>query len=269
MSYSAFVSTTQPNTIKQFFNCIKEQATDINMFFNPDCIEILEMDNTQSASIYAILYKEQFEKFECKSQQKVGINVKEVSKILKNIDSSGLLSIYIDKTIGKVERLIFTVDNESESERTTYNLKLLDLDICTSISKRNLDADYRLHIDMPSSTLQSIISKLRFVSDDSGAIRINYSKNKLCFFVSGDKGDAEHIIDITTDNREITVYDSSGNKDSIIEVLVKLSKLVDFIKCSSMSKNVSLYIKNHDMLYLKYDINGLGEIQLGLSPKIE
>lgn len=272
-------TTTQPNTIKQLFNNLKSQISEANLHFCKTGIEIHQTDQYQIVSINAELYANQFEKYVCKKEVKIGLNITNLSKILKNIDNKGTLTFFVLEETNKNKVFGIRLEND-EKETTTYKITAIDLDD-DDINSADLNQDYDIHIDMPSSNLQNIINKVRSVDDnnDNSRIRIRLNGNDLSFNVNGEKGEADHHIPVKririTESKEVPaddiacLYDKSQGSSEIIQLEIRTSKLHEFVKCASMSKTVSIYMRNQYIFYLKYNINGLGEMLLGITPVME
>jgi len=61
----------------------------------------------------------------------------------------------------------------------------------------------------------------------------------------------------------------NGKTSDIIQGNFNLKYLVLFTKCTNLSNNVELYLKNDYPLIIKYATAGLGQLKLCLSPQSE
>jgi len=123
---------------------------------------------------------------------------------------------------------------------------------------------YPYSIQMPSSDLQSIVTNLKSVAGE--VVKITFHKDTLQFYTKGDIG-IQAITRTRTSKEESSIKIQKNDPDAstIIEIYVKLEKLIEFAKCSCLSSQVTMYLQNDFPLFLEYDVGSLGFIRLVLS----
>jgi proliferating cell nuclear antigen PCNA len=274
--YLVEIETGQPGNLKALFGVLKEQITEANLDITPEYIEILQMDPTHIVVAHVRLQASNFEKYYCKNPIKIGIDVVNMTKVLKGVGSEDILTLFVEDPNEKTLNQTMGDDNEvthpfgllieTPKKGQTVKLYLDTLDV----NEDELvvpDLDYPYHIYMPSVHLQSIVNNLRILGGD--IIRLLYVKESLSFYTKGEIGRAETIRAQTNkpeDSLKIQKNIKDENDCGIIEIFVKLQKLVEFTKCSSLSPIATIYLKNDFPLFLEYDVGSLGFIRLGVSP---
>lgn len=268
--YLVKVETVQPNIFKSLFTVLKDNnIPEININFTPDGIYILEMNFTRDVLIHVSLDKDKFDSYYCKKQKKIGIDVINFTKIFKNIDSKDMLILFLedpespDNGINNNSLFGLLIDNSKKGQKSRYYIDTLDVnDSQFDIPELN----YPYHIQLPSSDLQSIITQMKNVGGD--VIKLLFHKDSLHFYTKGENG----IVNITRsqtskEDESIKIQKNLSENDIlIIEIYVKLQRLLEFSKCSCLSSMATIYCKNDYPIFLEYDVGSLGFIHLILSP---
>jgi len=274
--YLVEIETGQPGNLKAVFGVLKEQIAEANIDITPEHIEILQMDATHVVVAHVQLKATNFEKYHCKLPIKIGVDVVNLTKVLKGVGSKDILTIFVEDPNEKA----LQQGNGEDSEVTHPFGLLIESPEKGQSSKVYLDTldvnedellvpqlDYPYHIYMPSSDLQSIVNNMKNMGGD--IIRLLYVKDSLSFYTKGEIGRLETIRSQTTkpeSSLKIKKNLQDNEESNIIEIFVKLQKLVEFTKCSSLSPMATIYLKNDFPLFLEYDVGSLGFIRLGVSP---
>ena len=95
-------------------------------------------------------------------------------------------------------------------------------------------------------------------------LEIRSISNQLIFNCKGDIGTAEHIIG---ENNSGLSFLQKNNPDDIIQGIFALKHLVMFTKCTNLSNQVEIYLKNDYPLIVSYGVASLGNIKLCLAPQ--
>jgi proliferating cell nuclear antigen len=107
-------------------------------------------------------------------------------------------------------------------------------------------------ITMPSIDFQNIIKDLIQLGDK---VEIKSAENEFSFRLEGgDFGSQETVCIIPNQTKEI------------IQGFFLLKPLALFTKCTSMSTDIMIYLKNNYPIIIEYSVAGLGEIRLALAP---
>jgi len=267
--YLIEIETLQPGNLKSVFGVLKEQINEANITITKDAIEILQMDATHTVVCHLLLKAENFDKYVCRQPLKIGVDIVNLTKVLKGVGSKDILTIFVEDPNERLSDSDAThpfgllIQNPEKGQSTKIYLDSLDVDQ-DEIDTPDLNYPYQIY--MPSADLQSISNNFKNMGGE--IIRLLYHKETLSFFTKGDIGKSETVRSKTLkEDSSIRIAHNaeSDDKSNIIELYVKLQKLVDFAKCSSLSPIVTMYLRNDYPLVLEYDVGSLGLIRLGVS----
>lgn len=268
--YLIEIKTVQPSNLKGAFSALKDQLSEANITITPEYFEILQMDATHIVIAHLHLKCGNFEKFTCKRNIKIGVDIVNMTKVLKSVGAKDILTFFMEDP---QEKILNGDDNPSQSfglrvenaEKGQVSTLYMD---CLDVNEDEIalpPTDYPLNINMPSNDFQQIITSMKNIVGDT--IHIRYHKDSLHFFTKGDLGRLEIVRSKTSkEDNSIKVSRTSESESDIIEIYTKLSKMVEFSKCSALSPIVTLAMKNDFPLFLDYDVGSLGFLKLGISP---
>jgi len=269
--YLVKIVTLQPSNFKALFGILKENnIVEANISINQDGIEILEMDPTHIIIAHVSLNKSNFDEFYCREPIKIGVDTVNLTKILKGVGTKDILTLFVEDPKSQIEdgdisiSFGLLIENSSKGQSTKIYIDTMD------VNDRQLDVpdlNYPYHVQLPSSDLQSITTNLKNMGGD--VIKLLFHKDTLQFYTRGEIGILETTRSKTMkEDSSIKIQKNKMNTDDleIIEIYVKLEKLVEFTKCSCLSPMVTVYLKNNFPLFLEYDVGSLGFIRLGVSP---
>ena len=89
------IKTVQSIAIKILCESLKEILTDANLIIDENGIKLIAMDSTKSVLIFLKLESSKFESFYCKERIKIGINFLNLFKLIKTINNSDTLTLFI------------------------------------------------------------------------------------------------------------------------------------------------------------------------------
>ena len=215
------------------------------------------MDTSHVVLVHLKLEASKFEYFHCDGKVNIGVNMLNLHKLIKTINSNDILTLFIDAK--NVNHLGIKIENGEKNTKTTYKLDLLDLDS----NKIHIDpAQFNSVITLLSSDFQKICRDMNNLAEYVEVKNIN---NQLMFTCSGEFCQQETII---SDNQNINgTTISNKNENEIVQGVYSLKYLVLFTKCTNLCNTVELYLKNDYPLIVKYNVASLGEIKLCLSPQ--
>lgn len=256
--YLVYIKTGQTNPIRSILEPVKGYFPDINIKINAEGIRIFETDQINYALLYLKLNAEAFEKFYCKGEHLLGVSVLALSRVFKNMDNEDVLVLAVEEK--NPNSLIVEINREEHCKSSKVELKLMDL-FYQKPPKNEITFDSI--IKMSSSELYKLCREFKDYSDNIEIINLG---NQLRFRCSNDRLVYERIIGTNEHGIE---YLSQNEPDKVIQGVFKLDYLVEFTKCTNLSKEVHLHLQNDFPLILKYGVGSLGEIKLGVAPKIE
>ena len=261
--------TVQTTVFKTLVEALKDILTDVNIEFNKGyseapndedkgSIKIVAMDASQTILVHLKLEGKYFEYYQCKERMRVGVSMMYFYKLIKTISNSNdCLTLFINEN--DTNKLGIKIENSEKNAVTTYKLNLMD------IKHEEVDIPkqtFENTITMPSHDFQKICRDMSILSD---IIEIKNIGNKLIFSCQGDFADQETVC---CEHSSIT-FDKGNEKYEIIQGYYNLKHLCLFTKCTNLSQNVQIFIKNNFPLILVYKCGSLGYLKLALAPKVK
>lgn len=263
MRYVLEVRTVQSSAFKVLVEALKELLTDTCIEFDATGMKIIAMDASHVILVHLKLDASKFEEFYCANKITVGVNMLNLHKLVKTINSNDTLTLFMED--GDINHLGIKIENGEKNTRTTYTLNLLDLDNTKLTIEPTEFCDV---ITLPSSDFQKIC---RDMSNLSELVEIRSVNNKLIFGCKGDFCNQETVFsdgDGADGGARVTIVGASnGRRDMIVQGIFNLKYLVLFTKCTNLCNTVELYLKNDYPLIVKYLVASLGEIKLCLAPQ--
>ena len=253
--FHLWTSKTPP--IKYLTELLKDLLTEGNLECSADGIKLLSIDPGRTVLIHLKLDKSSFEDFKCEQPIVLGINLEHFFKIIKNMENSDTLRLFVEKD--NVNRLGIERYNKEENINNTIYQSLIDI----PVQRRDIPSpSFKSVIVMSSARFQKIC---REISQFSEKIEITCVGNQLIF--KGCNESASQEIRIKPSANGMTFEQNSP--DEIVQGVFKLKHLVQFSKCSNLSSNIRILIRNDYPIVLHCDIAGLGFVRLCLAPNAE
>ena len=262
------LKTVQTSVFKQLIEALKDILTDVNFEFNKGhcdaendsdkgSVKIVAMDPTQTILVHLKLDGKHFEEYYCKQRTIVGISMINFYKLIKTINNNNdCLSLYINEN--DTNKLGIKIENSDKNSVTNYKINLMDLSHEeVSIPPQSFDNV----ITMPSSDFQKVCRDMSILTDE---LEIKNISNKLIFSCIGEFAAQETVF---SENGGLT-FSGGSEKYDIIQGYYNLKHLVLFTKCTNLSHNVQLFMKNDFPLIIQYRVGSLGYLKLALAPKI-
>ena len=252
--YCLELRTVQSSAFKILMEAMKELLTDTSIEFDETGMKIISMDNTHVVLVHLKLHASEFEYYQCESKIVIGVNMLNMYKLIRAINSNDILTLYIDSS--DMNHLGIKIENGEKNTKTNYQLNLLDLDN----QKIMIDAaDFNTTITLPSIDFQKICRDMKNIAE---FVEMKNVDTQLILSCKGDFCSQETII---ADNDTGNII-STKNSEEIVQGIFNLQYLVLFTKCTNLCNTVELFLKNDYPLLIKYTVASLGEIKLALAP---
>jgi len=256
-NYQFHLWTSKTAPIKYLTELLKDLLTEGNLECNADGIKLLSIDSGRTVLIHMKLSKDGFEDYKCEQPVILGINLEHFFKIIKNMENTDVLRLFVMKD--NVNRLGIERYNKEENLNNTIYQSLIDI----PITQR----------DIPSPTFNSviIISSVRFqkicreISQFSEKIEIMVANNQLIFKGCNESASQEIRIKPSSNGMQF----ESNSPDEIVQGFFKLKHLVQFCKCVNLTNSLKIMIKNNYPIVIEANMPGLGFIRLCLAPNTE
>lgn len=267
------IRTVQAGAIKTLIEALKDLLTDTRVEFDHSGMKIVAMDNAHIVLVHLKLDSNKFEHFYCSQKSSIGVNMLNLHKLVKTINSNDVLMLFID--YDDPNHLGIRIDNAEKRSSTTYRLDLLDLDN----QKIQIDpAEFPSVITLASSDFQKICRDMNNIAEH---VEIKNFNNKLVFSCRGEFCSQETVLSdehaastsSTLDKTTIEeptlasiALNTPSQKKNIVQGVFSLKYLVMFTKCTNLCNIVELFLKMDYPLIVKYNVASLGELKLCLAP---
>jgi proliferating cell nuclear antigen len=244
----------QSSAFKILIEAMKELLTDTCIEFDETGMKIMSMNQSHVVLVHLKLEASKFEHYHCEAPIVIGVNMLNMYKLIRSINSNDILTMFIDSE--DMNHLGIKIENGEKNTKTTYKLNLLDLD------NENITidaADFNSVLTLPSVDFQKLIRDMNNIAE---FVEIKNIDTQLILSCKGDFCSQETII---VDNENGNVI-SSKNPDEIIQGIFDLKYMVLFTKCTNLCNTVELYLKNDYPLLVRYTVASLGVCSLALAP---
>jgi proliferating cell nuclear antigen len=255
--YLIEIQTVQSSAFRVLIEALKEILADANLEIDETGIKVMAVDNTTTVLVHMKLDASNFEKYECKKRMVLGVSMGNLFKLIKTMSNNDTLTLYVEEE--NVNTLGIKIENSDKNSITRYKLNLMDLN---EESIRVPPTTFESIITMPSSDFQKHVRDMHQLAE---VIEISSAGQQLTFRCNGDFASQETIIGETSNGMS---YIKNNMPEEIVQGLFSLKHLLLFTKCTNLSNNIEMYIKNDYPMIIRYGVANLGEIKLCLSPKL-
>ncbi|KAG1241722.1 hypothetical protein G6F68_016533 [Rhizopus microsporus] len=151
----------QAKLLKSILEAVRELVTECNLDCNDSGIALQAMDNSHVALVALMLRSDGFDPYRCDRNLPLGLNLTNLSKILKCARNDDILTLKADDD-GDVLSLVF--ESKDSDKVSAYDLKLMDID---SEHLGIPETTYEAVVQMPSNKFQEIVRDLSTLSVSS------------------------------------------------------------------------------------------------------
>ena len=251
------IRTVQSGAFRTLIEGLKEILAEANLEFDSTGIRIIDVDETHTVLTYLRLNSDRFEYFYCPAKFILGVNMMYLFKLIKTLSNNDSLTLFLPAS--NPNKLGIRAENAEKQSTNTWMMKLFDTNV-DNIELPNIQ--FTSIITMPSTDFQKICRDFNQLAE---RLEITSSNSDLIFRCIGDFVDGETVI-MSENQGGVKVQKSGGATAEIVQGIFELKYLVMFTKCTNLSNNLELYMKNDWFMMIKYVIANLGEIKLCLMP---
>ena len=239
--------TSQVIAFKNAIESISTLVQDANLIITPETgISIREMDKTGKILVSVKFEKENFDSFTFTEKLVVGIDLVALAKCLKCCCASDIVEVWLgDKIVVKF--------NYGKSSKT-FTLKNLTIPVSDKIISP-VFFDYKVSIS--SNVFNPWCKNLHANCE---RVIMTTSADGLLFAGSSDVGTVEFGLAVGRDLEIIASEDATGPVSGCYD----LKFFLLFSKCSGLSDDTVIFVKNDYPLVLQYTLQSLGELKLCL-----
>jgi proliferating cell nuclear antigen len=250
--------TVQTAPIRILAEGLKSMLVEMSLVFDKDGIRMIAMDNTRTVLTHMRLHASKFEQYEYNHSAPrldVGLNTDHFYRIVKTVTNDDTITFSVSKS--ESNHLCITLENGEKKRRIRNKLNLLDRDE----SDINMpETEFATRITMPSMDFQKICRDMTLLS--AKTVDIKNVGGTLTFTCKGPFASQTVTMGDSTSDMAIT----KTKPDEIVSGTFSLPHLVLFTKCSNLSNNLEIHMKNDWFLMIRYVIANLGDIKLCLMP---
>ncbi|KAI0504206.1 hypothetical protein KFK09_015156 [Dendrobium nobile] len=174
----------QGSLLKKVLEAIKDLVTDANFDCSATGFSLQAMDSSHVALVALLLRSEGFEHYRCDRNISMGMNLNNMSKMLKCAGNDDIITIKGDDGSDTVT---FMFESPNQDKISDFEMKLMDID---SEHLGIPEAEYHAIVKMPSSEFGRICKDLSSIGD---TVVISVSKEGVKFSTRGDIGSANIV----------------------------------------------------------------------------
>ncbi|CAN6556557.1 unnamed protein product [Malus baccata var. baccata] len=229
----------QGSLLKKVLESIKDLVNDANFDCSSSGFSLQAMDSSHVALVALLLRSEGFEHYRCDRNMSMGMNLGNMSKMLRCAGNDDIITIKAD----------------DGSDTVTFMFE----------SPRIPEAEYQSIVTMPSAEFARICKDLSGIGD---TVVISVTKEGVKFSTRGDIGTANIVCrqNTTVDKpEEATVI----NMSEPVSLTFALRYMNSFTKATTLSNTVTISLSSELPVVVEYKIAEMGYIRFYLAPKIE
>jgi proliferating cell nuclear antigen len=254
MTHCLEIRTVQSSAFKILVEALKELLVDTCIEFDETGMKIISMDNSHVVLVHLKLDATKFEYYYCENKLSIGVNMLNLFKLVRTINSNDTLTLFIEKN--DLNHLGIKIENGDKNQKTVYKLNLLDL----NNPNITIDpAEFNSQINLPSVDFQKICRDMNQIAE---YVEIKNINNQLILSCQGEFCSQETVL---MDNDGMNSI-CNKRSDEIVQGVFSLKYLVLFTKCTNLCSTVELYLKNDYPLICVWNVASLGNIRLCLAP---
>jgi proliferating cell nuclear antigen len=254
--FSLCTSKTKP--VKDLFELLHDLINEGNLECSENGIRLFNVNNNGTLLIHLKLLNKSFEQYQCLRPVILGLNLEEIYKIIKLVESNETLKIFVAED--DINRISVQRYNNEENIINTKSLALYDI----ATLKRNIpDIEFDNVIFMPAQRFQKICREYFQFNNTVEIVSIN----KTIYFKSDGERVKQELSICETDDG--IIFEKSGDKDAIYRGVFPLKYLAKFAKCSNLCTNVRLHLKNDCPLIIECEMEDFGVIRLCMMECVE
>ncbi|KAK1267621.1 Proliferating cell nuclear antigen [Acorus gramineus] len=238
---------------------MRELVVDANLDCSSTGVSLQAMDSSHVALVALMLRSEGFDHFRCDRSVSMGMNLANVSKLLRCSAPDDIVTLRADDD---ADTLTFMFESLKQDKISDFEMKLMD------IQSEHLgipEAEYQSIVRMPSQEFARICKDLSSIGD---TVVISVTKEGVKFSTRGDIGNANIVC------RQNTSVDKL-EESTIIEMTqpVSLTFALRYMNCftraTPLSNTVTISMSSDLPMVVEYKIAEMGYLRFYLAPKIE
>ena len=253
-NYIFEIKTVQSSPFRSLIEALKEILTDANIEFDENGMKIVAMDASHTVLVHLKLDAKKFDYYHCKGKQVLGISMVNLYKYIKMVGNNSTLTLFLENDNQNQLGLKF-----EEGEKNSIDIWYVNLMDLAEEQIQIPPASFESVITMPSNDFQKLARDFYNVTE---YIELKSVGKQIIFSCKGCGGKGEHKIGENTNGISFV-----KNNDEIVQGIFSLKYLVMFTKCTNLSNQIQIFLKNDYPLIICYSVASLGDIKLCLAPQ--
>ncbi|KAL4571114.1 hypothetical protein LXL04_017865 [Taraxacum kok-saghyz] len=242
----------QGSLLKKVMESIKDLVNDANFDCSATGFSLQAMDSSHVALVSLLLRSEGFEHYRCDRNLSMGMNLSNMSKMLKCAGNDDIITLKADDGSDTVT---FMFESPTQDKIADFEMKLMDID---SEHLGIPEAEYHAIVRMPSSEFARICKDLSSIGD---TVVISVTKEGVKFSTRGDIGTANVVCrqNTTVDKpEEATVIEMNEP----VSLTFALRYMNSFTKATPLSSTVTISLSSELPVVVEYKIAEMGYLRV-------
>jgi proliferating cell nuclear antigen len=247
---------------KRVVEAMKELVDSISFDIQEEGIFVQAMDSSHVALVGLYFANEDFEDYYIDRPKCIGINLVNMSKLLKNVNNADALTLIMKA--GNDDKIFLECTSKTRKVSMDFHLIEIDQEALSipEFPETNV-------ITMKSAHFSKLISDFGNISD---TITINMTKTGVNFKSSGEIGSVDISMDSATtdagDGGDETNLKIKGDGNNITQEFAT-KYIYNFTKGSSLNENVAITINQDMPINITYKFHRSSYLEYFLAPKID
>jgi len=255
---------SKPTLFKKLIDSLREVVTQAHFDCSESGITLQAMDKSHCALVFLKLTPSSFVNFRCVGTLQLGVDLTQISKILKALGEGDSLTIKADSTRNK---LTLVISSRHGRKSSNYDLNLLNLER-SPVQIPQSTSHYVADVDFSSEQFLKICKHLEPIGD---SLRISVTRvsggMRVAFSVSGPFSEAViNYDDILEAREERNPLRIRSRRQISLEYAIRF--LIMFGKGTVLNKAVLLRIASQLPLCVKYDLGDDSALEFFIAPKL-
>ena len=268
-----------PDFLLKYFKSIEEIIDILTIIIDINGLSIQTMDNSHISVIDSFIDREEFSSYNYNANSKtimIGINLKQLCKILSVTDKLDTLLLSLDKDLDKLTLVFENIYRKSE-----FNIRLIDTDSNT------LDIpslDYEQEIDISFNRFSKLCQEINIVKSETIKFDINANEKTIDIYGDGDFGCIKTTLkeNLKTNNKKFIVK-KEGDKillnkkiedykvypfRNTFNIEFCIRKLESILKIGSLCTKLLINLSENNPMKLEFNISDNSYLHYYIAPKI-
>ncbi|KAK7320287.1 hypothetical protein VNO77_29621 [Canavalia gladiata] len=246
----------QGSLLKKVVEAVRDVVHNANLYCSSSGFSLQFIDSSHVALVSILLRPEGFEHYRCDRNISMGINLNNMSKILRCAGNDDIITVRAEDGTACLN-LMF--ESPTQDKISDFEMNLMDI----KSEHLEIKEKYNAIVKMPSADFYRICRDLSSIGD---IVTISVTKEGLKFSsTTGDIGAASRQNNVVDKPEEATVI----KMDEPVSSKFALRYLKSFTKATPLSNTVTISLSKKLPIEVEYKIAEIGYVRFYLAPKIE